>query len=242
MSLPKPDLPYYSVTIPSTGKEAKFRPFLVKEEKILLLALESGDEDEILNATVQIIQNCLGDSTVVKKLTSYDVEYLFLKIRQKSIGETTTLRFRHKNGVNKSGDKCKHVQEVTVNLDEVEVLGTDIPPDIKLTDTMGMKMRYPTYNETKIFSNRTGNLVDKVITTVAACIEMIWDNDQMYYSKDSTIDERIEFLENLNKDQFQDIEKFFTNIPRLYKEIQYTCDKCGEITKYKLEGLNSFFG
>lgn len=242
MSLPKPDLPYYSVTVPSTGKDVKFRPFLVKEEKILLLALESGDENEILNATVQIIQNCLGDSTVVDKLTSYDVEYLFLKIRQKSIGETTTLRFRHKGGKNKQGKTCKHVQEVVVELEDVNVLGDPKPIDIKLTENMGMKMRYPTFKEAKVFGQREGDLVDKVIATVAGCIELIWDGDQLYYAKDSTLDERIEFLENLNKDQFQDVEKFFKNIPRLHKSIQYTCEKCGEITKYELEGLNSFFG
>jgi len=242
MSLPKPDLPYYSTTIPSTGESVKFRPFLVKEEKILLLALESGDNDEILNATVQIIQNCLGDSAVVDKLTSYDVEYLFLKIRQKSIGETTTLRFRHKNNTNRNGDKCKHVQEVVVELEEVEVLGDPKPIDIKLTEKMGMKMRYPTFLEAKVFNKQEGDMIEKIIRTVAGCIEMIWDDDQLYYAKDSTIDERVEFLENLNKEQFKDVEKFFRNIPRLHKSIEYKCDKCSEITKYELEGLNSFFG
>jgi hypothetical protein len=242
MSLPKPDLPYYNTTVPSTGAEIKFRPFLVKEEKILLLALESGDESEILNATVQIIQNCVEESAEVNKLTSYDVEWLFLKIRQKSIGETTSLRFRHKNGKNRKGESCKHIQEVTVELDDVEVAGDPKPVDIKLTDKMGMKMRYPTFKEAKVLGEKDGDMIEKIIYTVASCIELIWDDDQMYYAKDSTVDERIDFLESLNKEQFKDVEKFFRNIPRLYKNVEYKCDKCGEVTRYELEGLNSFFG
>ena len=242
MSLPKPDLPYYKTKIPSTGEEVRFRPFLVKEEKILLLALESADEDEILNATVQIIENCLDNSKTITKLTSYDVEWLFLKIRQKSIGETTTLRFRHKNGKNRLGETCKHIQEITVDLDDVDVLGDPTPVDIKLTENMGMKMRYPTFKEAKVLGDKKGDAVTKVITTVASCIELIWNEEELYYAKDSTVEERVEFLENLNKEQFKDIEKFFRNIPKLYKEIEYKCEKCNEITRYELEGLNSFFG
>lgn len=243
MTLPRPDLPKYTTQIPSTGKEIKFRPFLVKEEKILLLALEDGRWENIMTATEQILQNCIeGESVDINKLTSYDVEWLFLQIRSKSIGETTTLRFRHTRNKNRSGEECKHIQEVTVELDDVKCIGNPAPGKIEISEKMGMQMSYPTYKETQKINISSGKGIDQIINTVANCIDFIYDEENIYYAKDTTLEQRVEFLEQLNKDQFSKIEEFFKNIPKLSKEITYTCERCGEVTNYKVEGLQSFFG
>lgn len=241
MALPKIDLPLYSTTVPSTGQKTTYRPFLVKEEKILLMALEGGVEEEIHNATLQIIQNCVADVDV-EKLSSFDVEWLFLQIRIRSIGEKTTLRFKHKNGVNKKGEDCKHIQEVDVDLTSIQIQGEIKPPVIMLTDTIGMKMRFPTMRESLEISRTVeGGKVERTLETVRTCIEMIFDGEEMYPAKDSTKEELQEFLDGLNSEQFKKIQDFFLNMPRLKQKLTYTCEKCGEVTRYPVEGLSSFF-
>lgn len=240
MALPRIDLPLYEMTIPSTGKTVNYRPFLVKEEKILLMALEGGIEEEIHKATLQIIQNCV-DNVDVDVLPSFDVEWIFLNIRRRSIGETTKLRFRHTEGKNRKGDECDHVQEIVVNLEEVEVIGDIKPPIIMLTENIGMKMRYPSMKETLALELEHKGKLDRVMGTVVQCIEMIFDGDDMFPAKDSTKEELTQFLENLNAEQFGKLQDFFTNMPKLKKVINYKCDKCGEITKYPVQGLSSFF-
>lgn len=240
-ALPRPDLPKYKTKVPSTGDEITYRPFLVKEEKILLLALESGEFDEIITATTQILQNCV-DGVNIEKLTSYDVEWLFLKIRSKSIGETTTLRFRHTGNKNRSGTECKHIQEVVVDLEQTECVGDPAPRKIEISDVMGMQMKYPSYKDTQSINVKGGKGIEQIINTVAKCIDYIYDAENMYYAKDSTTEELVEFLENLNKDQFAQIEEFFNNIPKLQQKIKYKCEGCGEETTYTVEGLQSFFG
>lgn len=240
MALPRIDLPLYQLTIPSTGKEVQYRPFLVKEEKILLMALEGGIEKEIHNATLQIIQNCV-EGVDVEKLPSYDVEWIFLQIRMRSIGETTKLRFKHTKGLNRQGEECDHVQECVVDLNEVEVVGDVKPPVIMLTDSIGMKMRYPSMREQLDLQLEGNGRIDKVMATVIMCIEMIFDGEEMFPAKESTKQELQAFLENLNAEQFAKMQDFFNNMPVLKKVINYKCDKCGEITKYPVTGLSSFF-
>lgn len=241
-TLPRPDLPQFTTKIPSTGKEVKYRPFLVKEEKILLLALEDGRWDNIMTATTQILQNCLQEEVNIDKLTSFDVEWLFLQIRSKSIGETTTLRFRHTKNKNRSGEECKHIQEVVVDLTDVECIGDPAPGKIEISDTMGMQMSYPTYKQTQKINVNSGKGIDQIIDTVAGCVDYIYDAENIYYAKDSTPKDIKEFLEQLNKIQFSKIQEFFVNIPKLQKEITYTCERCGETTVHKVKGLQSFFG
>lgn len=240
MALPRIDLPLYELVIPSTGKTVQYRPFLVKEEKILLMALEGGIESEIHNATLQIIQNCV-EGVDVEKLPSYDVEWIFLQIRMRSIGETTKLRFRHTQGKNRDGDDCDHVQDVDVNLSEVEVVGEIKPPIIMLTDDIGMKMRYPSMRETLELQVKGVGKMETIMETVVQCIEMIFDGEDMYPAKDTPKEELVTFLENLNAEQFAKLRNFFDNMPKLKKTIKYKCDKCGEVTKYPVEGLSSFF-
>lgn len=240
MSLPKIDLPLYTTELPSTGVSVKYRPFLVKEEKILLMALESGETENINNATLQIIQNCVPEVDT-EKVTSYDVEWLFLQIRKRSIGEKTTLRFRHKNGKNSQGENCDHTMKIEVDLGEVEVHGDIKPPVIHLTDTIGMKMRYPTMKESFEIANEGGTQVDRVLKTVTKCIDVIFDGDEVYPAKNSSTEELEEFLEGLNTEQFQKVQDFFMNIPRLHKKISHKCEKCNDLIIHEVEGLSSFF-
>lgn len=244
MALPKIDLPLYTTKMPSTGKEIKFRPFLVKEEKILLMALESGEEENIHNATLQIIANCTEGNEPkidVEKMANFDVEWMFLQIRRRSIGDKTVLRFKHKNGINSKGEPCQNTMTIDVDLSEVEVHGDIKPPIIHLTDTVGMKMRYPTVAEAIEIAKDGSGGVDQILKVVIKCIEIIFDGDEMYPAKNSTKEELEEFLEGLNTEQFQKVNKFFENMPRLHKKIRHQCKKCDEMIEHNVEGLSSFF-
>jgi hypothetical protein len=244
MALPKIDLPLYTTTLPSTGKEIKFRPFLVKEEKILLMALESGEEDNIHNATLQIIANCTEGNEPkldVEKMANFDVEWMFLQIRRRSIGDKTTLRFKHKGGKNNKGEPCNNVMSVDVDLSEVEVHGDIKPPVIHLTDTVGMKMRYPSVSEAIEIAKDGSAGVEKILNVVVQCIEIIFDGDEMFPAKNSTKQELEDFLEGLNTEQFQKVNAFFNNMPRLNKKIRHQCTKCNEMIEHNVEGLSNFF-
>jgi len=241
MALPKIDLPLYTTEIPTTGKTVSYRPFLVKEEKILLMALESGEEENIHNATLQIIQNCVPEVDI-DKLASFDTEWLFLQIRRRSIGEKTTLRFRHKDGMNSKGVQCKAVMSVEVDLAEVEMLGQIKPPVIQLTDDIGMKMRYPTIKETIDISKEGGGKVERTLHTIAKCIDVIFDGDDIFPAKNSSEEELLEFLDNLNSEQFQLIQKFISEIPKLHKTVKHKCETCQDVIVHEVEGLSSFFG
>lgn len=244
MALPKIDLPLYTTEIPSTGRSIKFRPFLVKEEKILLMALESGDETQIHGATLQIIRNCSeGNEPAldVENMANFDVEWMFLQIRRRSIGDTTTLRFKHKGGMNNKGIPCDNTMSVDVDLSEVEVHGDIKPPVIYLTDTVGMKMRYPTVTEAIEIAKDSNLGVDRILKVVTACIEIIFDGDEMFPAKNSTYEELEEFLEGLNTEQFQKVNAFFNNMPRLHKKVRHQCKKCEEMIEHNVEGLSSFF-
>ena len=241
MALPKIDLPLYTTEIPTTGKTVSYRPFLVKEEKILLMALESGEEENIHNATLQIIRNCVPEIDI-DRLASFDTEWLFLQIRRRSIGEKTTLRFRHKGGVNSKGIECKSTMSVEVDLADVEMRGEIKPPVIQLNDSIGMKMRYPTIQETIDVSKAGAGNVQKTLNTIAKCIDVIFDGDDIFPAKSSSEEELLEFLDNLNSEQFQQIQKFIANIPKLHKTVKHKCEACGDVIVHEVEGLSSFFG
>lgn len=240
MALPKIDLPLYTTEIPTTGKTVSYRPFLVKEEKILLMALESGEEDNIHNATLQIIQNCVSEVDI-DALASFDTEWLFLQIRRRSIGDKTTLRFRHKNGVNSKGVECSSTMSVEVDLSEVEIHGDIKPPVLQLTDAIGMKMRYPTIKETIEVSKESVGSVEKTLLTIVKCIEVIFDGDDIFPAKNSSQEELLEFLDNLNSEQFQKIQTFIAGIPKLHKTVKHKCEECNDTIVHEVEGLGSFF-
>lgn len=239
MAIPKIDVPTYKTKLHSTGKSVTFRPFLVKEEKILLLALSTDNENDFERAAKQILQNCILDDIDVEKLPVYDVQYLFLQIRIKSVGEVSSIQF---SGLeNTECDECKKAKNVDLDLREIKVQSNeDHSNKVQLTEDVGLILKEPTLNA--LLDNLSSKDVDKVFDLVISCIESVYDDAQQYPALGTPKEELVELLESLNKDQFQKIEKFFDTMPKLQHKINWECSSCGKKESYTLEGLDSFFG
>lgn len=236
MALPILSAPEFEATIPSTGQHIFFRPFLVKEEKTLYMALEGGEQREIINAVTNVLASCIKSDVDVNKLSYFDIEYLFLKLRSKSVGEEVTLRFRHGG----NNPECKHIQEVVVNLDDVELEKNEEHSDkIMITDTVGLKLRYPTLATAEKASKLDMKDVSTVFDFVADSVEYIYDEENVY--DDSTQEEVRQWIEGLSQKQFEKIITFFNTMPKLSKNIEYRCEACGKEEKITIEGLQGFF-
>jgi|AntAceMinimDraft_1070359.scaffolds.fasta_scaffold00125_40 hypothetical protein len=232
MALPVIDTPKYSVKIPSTQKEVTYRPYLVKEEKVLMLAMESEDQSQILRAVQDVIDACTFGKLQVKQLATFDLEYLFLKLRSKSVGEVSKINLKCSN--------CEESNEYELNLDALEVQGTEFDSKIMLTDKVGIKLRYPTVEDAQKISKLEG--IEAVMKTVVNSIEMIFDENNVYPAKDSTPQELQAFVDSLNSAQFKKIEQFFQSMPSLKHDVKYTCSNCGTVNEFELKGLANFFG
>lgn len=242
MGLPKIDVPTFEMEQPSTGKTIQYRPFLVKEEKILLMAL-GEKEGDMLRAIKQIATNCiLTKEFNINEATSYDIEYIFLQLRAKSVGETISLKFRHRNGQNRMGKKCSHIQEVDINIDDIKLVYKDkIDPKIKLTDTVGIKLKHPSMEVLSTLADDAKDSVSRIMALLRRCTEYIWDEEQMHKAEDATDEELKEFFDTLTSEQFKKIEDFFTSAPALEYQFEYTCKGCDEKTIHRLKGLKDFF-
>lgn len=241
MALPKCDVPLYDIVLPSTGEKLKIRPFTVKEEKILFLALESDNEDEKENATRQVVNNCIVHPEVdVDKLATYDIEYLFLQLRARSVGETLTLKF---NPLKDTTCKtCSAVREVVVDISQVQVKkNPDHQHKIELTPKLGVIMKDPNFSLLKELNHiRQTQEIDDILRVMARCIDKLYDEKKTYDSKDHATKEFVEFLENLPKKQFQKIDEFFNTIPTLTHTVNIDCKECGLHQEYVMEGLKDF--
>jgi len=240
MALPKLNVPVYETILPSTEKVIKYRPFLVKEEKILLTALEAGTENELPAAIKQIINNFIQTKLDVDNLSTFDIEYLFLRLRAKSVGEEVTIGLKpHPCGQN-DGKLCEKTTEVKINLEEVKVTKNEKHTNkIMLDDKIGVIMDYPNSSS---LENTEGDNFTVGMNIIKSSIKMIFTSEQTH-ERDSFTDEDLnEFLESLNSDQFQRIREFFDTMPKLSHTVKYTCSTCGEKKETILEGLNSFFG
>ena len=248
MGLPTIAVPEYTLIIPSTKKEVKYRPFLVKEEKILLLAMESEKPEEIITATNTIITNCVFGDVDVEAMPTFDVEYIFLQLRGKAKGEVIDLQYKC--------PKCESEIPVAINIDDIKVIQKDKEhsKDIKLTEELGVMMKYPNITlQMEIREEKDSPEIERLFETIVACIDYIYDKENTYPSKDHTKQEMVTFLESLTDPQFQKISKFFETAPALKHDIELHCknriksDKakekkqCGYKEKISLEGLNSFF-
>lgn len=237
MSLPSIKVPEFELTIPSTGDRINYRPFLVKEEKILYMAMEGEDPLEIAKAITNVAQDCvLTPGIDVSKLASFDLEYLFLKLRAKSVGEVAKIGLAHDEEVSAN---CDHITKIDVNIDDVEVKLTDADPNIMLTDDVGVVMQYPTLKDSNRIISEGGSKIDQTFSGIAYCIKSVFDQDNVY--EEFTKQELVDWLQTLNKDQFGKILEWFRNMPTLEKEIEYTCPKCGKEEKKVLRGLMDFF-
>ena len=241
MPLPTIATPTYELTLPSTGKKLKYRPFLVKEEKLLILALESKNQAEITNSVKDVLRECVITKGIkIDDLPTFDIEYLFLNIRAKSIGEDINLK------VTCPDDKETEVK-VTVYVDEIEVVKSkDHNKDIKLDKDMTLRMRYPSLSQfiennfdTEDESKTT---VDKTFQLIADCMDTVFTKEDAWDSKDYTPDERLNFIEQLSSKQFKDVEKFFATMPKLSHTIEVTNPNTKKKNSIVLEGLADFFG
>ena len=238
MPLPKITTPIYELEIPSLKKKIRYRPFLVKEEKILIIALESEDSKAIANAVKNVISNCiLSKGIKVDDLSTFDIEYLFLNIRGKSVGESVDVL------ITCPDDETTQVP-VSINLDEINV--EENPKhsrDIKLDDTLTLRMRYPSMTEfiKNNFDSGDSVSVDDTFDLIVSCIDQIYSEEESWTASDSTKKELLEFVEQLSSKQFKEIEKFFDTMPKLSHTIKVKNPKTGVESEVVLEGLSAFF-
>ena len=238
MPLPKINAPTYEMVIPSSKKKIKYRPFLVKEEKILVIAMESEDIKDIARAVKQVLGNCILTRGIkVDKLSTFDIEYLFLNVRGKSVGETVEIQVT-----------CPDDQEtkvpVTVALDEIKVIeDPNHSKDIKLDEKLTMRMKYPSLDQfiKENFSVGDGVGFEQSIDMIADCVDMVFREEETWTGSDFTKKEMIAFLEGLGSKQFKELEKFFTTMPKLKHEFVVKNPATGQDNQIKLEGLAAFF-
>ena len=238
MPLPKISTPTYELELPSTGKKVNYRPFLVKEEKILIIAMESEDEKQITNAIKEVISSCIITRGVkVDQLSTFDIEYLFLNIRGKSVGEEVEVM------VTCPDDGETQVPTV-ISLDEIKVQkGKNHSRDIKLDDELVLRMKYPSIDEF-IKNNFSGQeiTVDNTFDLISSCVEQVYSEEESWSAADCTKKELKQFLEQLSSKQFKEIETFFETMPKLSHTVTVTNPKTGVENDIVLEGLTAFFG
>ena len=240
MPLPKINTPTFELVLPSTGKKIKYRPFLVREEKILVMAMESDDMKQITSAIIDILNNCILTRGIkVEKLSTFDIEYLFLNVRSKSVGETVEVN------VTCPDDGETQVQ-MEIDIDSIKVKKDKNHTNIvKLDDNLSMKLKYPSMNEfienNFDATDTSRSEVSQSLDMITSCIDMIYNEEESWSSTDSTKKELSEFIEQLNTKQFKDVEKFFTTMPKLSHTVKVKNPKTGVENKVVLEGLASFF-
>ena len=237
MPLPKIVTPTFELTLPSNKKKVKYRPFLVKEEKILILAIESGGMKEVTMAIKDVLKNCvLTRGIKIDELPTFDIEYLFLNIRARSIGESIDL-------IITCPDDGKTKVNTKIYIDEVEVKkNKDHTQDVKIDDTYTLRLKYPSLDQ---FVDENFNFeqeTDNSFSLVASCVEMIFSKEEAWEGKDSTHEELVGFLEQLNSTQFKQVQKFFETMPKLSHDIEVENPETKVKSTVTLEGLASFFG
>tara|TARA_B100000073_G_scaffold346170_1_gene356930 strand:+ start:2073 stop:2783 length:711 start_codon:yes stop_codon:yes gene_type:complete len=236
MPLPKIDVPTYTCALPSTGQTIKYRPFLVKEEKVLLMAMESEDEKQIQDAIVNLLSHCITSRIKVERLSMFDLEYLFLKIRSKSVGEELNLTVTCQ-------DDGETKVETTIDLEEVEVKIPDgHSKQIYVSDNISIMMKYPSM-EQFIKNNFGGEQTsEEVFDIIADCIDQVIDGDEVYESANCSKKELTTFLESLTSKQFENVQEFFATMPKLSHTFDVINPNTKERNEFTLEGLAAFFG
>jgi len=241
MALPKIDAPVYDLILPLSKKKISYRPFLVKEQRNLMMAMESNEPETIEKNIKQVLHNCtLTEDLDIDSLPIVDVEYYFIQLRARSVGEVVENKYKCENVVEDT--PCGNLMDANFNLLEIQVnQDPDTKDEIQLTDNIFIKLRYPTFSVLNSSKN-IDNATDLVFEMILDSIEHIFDGEQFFYAKESSKEELVEFVESLNTTQFGKIEEFFSNLPTLNKKIEMDCKKCGFHHIIDVEGLENFFG
>ena len=238
MALPKLNVPVYETILPSTEKVIKYRPFLVKEEKLLFTAQESGEE-AVLPAVKQIIKNCVQGELDVDRMPIFDIEYLFLRLRAKSIGEEVTLGLKPWGCPQNNGELCEFTTEVPINLEEIKcVKDKTHTSKIMLDDKIGIMMKYPDISQL----NLEGSENEMGMRVIKKCIDMIFTEEETHERDSFTDKELDDFIDSLNTKQMDKIRNFFETMPTLKHTVKYKCKTCDEEKETTVQGLQSFFG
>lgn len=233
MALPKlNDSPKYDLVIPSTGQSVRYRPYLVKEEKVLMLALESKDSRTAIKSIVDTIEACVQDPIDTSKLKIFDVEYMFTQIRSKSVGETSTIGLKCKS--------CEHVNEVSIKIDDVKVNVPKVDNIVKLTEEISLRMKWPDY-KTLMDLDMNGGVTDQTFDMVIKSLDAVLTEEEQMLFQDYKKEEIMEFINGLTTNQFQKVKDFIQEMPRLKHEVHFSCESCNHENKYTLEGIQDFF-
>ena len=237
MPLPKITAPTYELVLPSSGRKVRYRPFLVKEEKLLIIAMESEDTKQITEAVKNVLKNCILTRGIkVEKLATFDIEYLFLNIRGKSVGEDVEVMIT-------CPDDGETQVPALINLDDIKIVTSDDHnKDIKVDDTLSIRMKYPSMDEfIKNNFDVTDMDIDDTFKLIASCIEQVYSEEESWSASDCTNKELVEFIDQLGSKQFKEIEKFFETMPKLTHTLKVVNPKTKVENEILLEGLQSFF-
>ena len=240
MALPKIDSPIFELDLPLSGKHIRFRPFLVKEQKNLLMALEADDVETINNNIKQVLNNCLLDDNLdIDTLPILDIEYYFLNLRARSVSEVVEAKYKCINPVDDK--ECGNIMDANINVLDIKVTKDEnIKEIIQINDTIAVKLKYPTFSSIANAAE-VKDVNEIALQMVVDSIDTIYDGQQSFPAKESSKEELMEFVESLNQHQFQKIQEFFENLPKLDKLINLKCKKCGFDHVIVFEGLESFF-
>ena len=230
MALPKVETPRYSVILPSTGKEIQFRPFLVKEEKVLLMAAESQDQKQYITAMMDVVNECTFKALNINRLPTFDVEYLFVQIRAKSVGESVTLEG--------TCSACGHKQDVKLNLETVTI--DRVSEDLEDTFEVGSGIKIKV--KPMRFIDSTSVTEINITEIIGKMIDTIYDDENLYNASEYTKSDLDDFVNQLPRSVLTDIEKYIKGLPKLITTVEFVCEKCGHHNKYVLEGFQDFFG
>jgi hypothetical protein len=240
MALPVQSTPTFNLVIPSTEKKVRFRPFLVREEKALLIAQQSEDPTTMVDTLKEIMSGCILDKVDIDRLATFDMEYIFTQIRAKSVGETVELLVGCDEDHGEQNDKAR--VKIVIDLSTITVEKPDGHTNkIALFDDVGVVMKYPTIDIIRRFDTLDTADVESVFSIIADSIDYIYQGDEVFHANETTPEEITQFLNNLTNEQFKNIHKFFTSMPKIRKEIDYKCPLCGKEHHKVLEGLQSFF-
>jgi hypothetical protein len=241
MALPKLDVPIYELELPLSKKKIRYRPFLVKEQKNLLMAIESSDSNTVQQSVRDILNNCtITEGVDIDKLPIIDIEYYFINLRAKSVGEVVESKYKCNNIVDDK--ECGNIMEKNIDLTKVQVtFPENAKSEIQLTPKISIKMKYPEFSVVKD-SLKYEDISQVTFNMIAQSIEYIYDGEQFYYGHEAQPGEMLEFVEGMNQEQFSKVEKFLENLPKLKEDVNITCSKCGFNHTIEVEGLESFFG